>query len=207
MPRLFTREHVADLLTRTCIGALFALMSINLLLDFARTGRVTGLLLLGSESLVVVLTVLRRRTSLIDRSIGAAIVTALSIAGPPMLRASDLPPIVADDVTAIASAIGLTVVIAGKLTLGRSFGIIPANRGVVVSGPYAIVRHPIYTGYLVTHVAFVLANPSLRNVLIVLCADTALIVRALYEERILVKDERYQVYCHRVSWHLVPGVF
>ena len=50
----------------------------------------------------------------------------------------------------MVSAIGLAVVIVGKMTLGRSFGVVPANRGVVVGGPYRLVRHPIYTGYLIT---------------------------------------------------------
>ena len=31
--------------------------------------------------------------------------------------------------------------------------------------------------------------------------------RALFEERLLSKDERYQAYCGRVGWHLVPGLF
>ena len=38
----------------------------------------------------------------------------------------------------------------GKLSLGRSFGLMPANRGVVSTGMYRLVRHPIYLGYLVT---------------------------------------------------------
>ncbi len=207
MTARFNREVVSDLLARVLVGALFALMSMNLLLDFSRTHRITGLLLLVSESLVVVFTVLRRRARLIDRSTGAAIVTAISLAGPPMLRASTVPPLLPDTVTAMVSAAGLMVVIAGKITLGRSFGVIPANRGVVVGGPYICVRHPIYAGYLATHMAFVAANPQLRNVLVVLCADTALIVRALLEERVLARDADYQSYCRRVAWHLVPGVF
>jgi protein-S-isoprenylcysteine O-methyltransferase Ste14 len=105
------------------------------------------------------------------------------------------------------SAFGLLIVIAGKLTLGRSFGIVPANRGVVTAGPYALVRHPIYFGYLLTHIAFVAANPTLSNMLIITIADAALVGRALREEQTLEKDERYQAYCRRVSWHVVPGVF
>ena len=54
----------------------------------------------------------------------------------------------------------------GKLALGRSFGIVAANRGVVSSGPYRLVRHPIYLGYLVTHAGFLLSNMSARNVLV-----------------------------------------
>jgi protein-S-isoprenylcysteine O-methyltransferase Ste14 len=99
------------------------------------------------------------------------------------------------------------VVIAGKLTLGRSFGLIPANRGVVVAGPYLVVRHPIYAGYLLTHLAFLAAHPTFANALILLVADTALIIRALREERVLGHDDRYRDYCTRVGWHLVPGVF
>ena len=200
--RIVDTEVLRDLAGRALVGALFALLSISLLDDFVRTGRITGLLLLVSESLVVVLIVIRRRTTRVDRSAAAAIVT-----GPPLLRPVDLAPLAPDLVTASLSAAGLLVVIAGKLALRRSFGIVPANRGVVARGPYAIVRHPIYAGYLVTHAAFVMAHPSPRNAAIIVVADAALVVRALMEERVMAADGKYRVYCRRVGWHLVPGVF
>jgi protein-S-isoprenylcysteine O-methyltransferase Ste14 len=201
------RERVFDLCARALVCALFTMLSVRLLADFLHTGRVTGLLLLASESLVVVLTLLRRRAQFVDRSAVAAAVTIISIAAIPLLRpVSALPP-VADLVTAIVSALGLALVVVGKITLGRSFGLVPANRGVVVRGPYTFVRHPIYTGYLVTHVAFVVAHPSPWNVIVLVVGDTALIVRALMEERALSADAAYQGYCQRVGWHLVPGVF
>ena len=201
------RERVFDLCARALVCALFTILSIRLLADFLHTGRVTGLLLLASESLVVVLTLLRRRAHFVDRSAVAAAVTIISIAAIPLLRpVSALSP-VADTVTAIISALGLALVVVGKIALGRSFGLVPANRGVVVRGPYTFVRHPIYTGYLVTHVAFVVAHPSPWNVIVLVVGDTALIVRALMEERALSADAAYQGYCQRVGWHLVPGVF
>jgi protein-S-isoprenylcysteine O-methyltransferase Ste14 len=203
------RDHarLRDLGARAAVGVLFALLSISLLADFMRTGRVTGLMLLVSEALVVVLMVVRRRTGRVDRSAPAAIVTALSIAGPPLLRPAHLMPLAPDPVTVSMSAAGQLVVIVGKIALGRSFGIVPANRGVVAGGPYAIVRHPIYAGYLVTHLAFVMAHPRPMNAAIVLVADAALVVRALLEERVMAEDAQYRVYCRRVAWHLVPGVF
>jgi len=202
-----TRDVITDLLARAMVGALFTLLSINLFGDFMRTGRVTGLLLLASESLVVVLTIARRRARLVDRSAAAAIMTALSLAGPPLLRAGQAAPLAPDAVTAMASAVGLLLVVVGKVALGRSFGLVPANRGVVARGPYTLVRHPIYTGYLVTHLAFLVAHPAPWNACVILIADTALIVRALMEERVLSADVEYQTYCRRVGWHLVPGVF
>jgi protein-S-isoprenylcysteine O-methyltransferase Ste14 len=164
-------------------------------------------MLLASEALVVALTVVRRRARLVDRSFAAALTTTLSVAGPPMLRASDAVPLLPDELTVIVSAIGVAIVIVGKMTLGRSFGVAPANRGVVVRGPYLLVRHPIYTGYLVTHAGFLCANPSPWNIAVILIADAALVFRALMEEKVLSADETYQGYCQRVGWHLVPGVF
>ena len=203
------RQMVAsDLLARVTIGVLFTVLSINLFADFVRTGRVTGLLLLVGESLVVVLTIARRRAITVDRSAAAAIMTTVSLAGPALLRATEAQASLAPDhVTALISGVGLLLVVAGKMALGRSFGVVPANRGVVVRGPYSLVRHPIYTGYLITHAAFLVANPAPWNLSVILLADVALIVRALMEERVLSADAAYRQYCRRVGWHLVPGVF
>jgi protein-S-isoprenylcysteine O-methyltransferase Ste14 len=202
-----SRQNSNELLARATVGVLFTLLSINILQDFLHTGRVTGLLLLVSEGLVIVLTVIRRPAQFVDRSIRAAMVTAISVIGPPLLLPSSMGGMVPDLVTAIASALGLGLVVVGKLTLGRSFGLVPANRGVVTRGPYALVRHPIYSGYLITHLAFLIAHPRLWNVVVLATADTALVVRALIEERVLNRDAEYQAYCERVGWHLVPGVF
>jgi protein-S-isoprenylcysteine O-methyltransferase Ste14 len=196
-----------DLAARAAVGALFVMLSWNFLSDFLRTGRVTGLLFLVSEALVVILTVVRRRAQTVDRSALAATLTTLSLLGPPFVRPADVPPLAPDVLTASVSIIGVLVVIAGKVTIGRSFGLVPANRGIVATGPYGIVRHPIYAGYLVTHAATLALYPSVWNVTILVIADTALVFRALAEERILIRDRAYQTYCGRVAWHLVPGVF
>ena len=202
-----TREVTTDLLSRVMISVLFTLLCINIFGNFMQTGRVTGLLMLASEALVVVMTVVRRPALLIDRSVAARVVTTLALVGPPLLRASDAVPLLPDALTAGVSALGVALVVLGKIALGRSFGLVPANRGVVVRGPYTFVRHPIYTGYLITHVAFLMASPTPWNFAVLLFSDAALIVRAMMEERVLSADVQYQGYCRRVGWHLVPGVF
>lgn len=196
-----------DFLSRLSVATLFVFLSINLLTDFLHTRHITGLLLLASESLVVVFTVFRRKTGIVDRSPVARGIALVSIVGPPLLRVGGGGGLVPDRVTASLSAAGLLLVIVGKMSLGRSFGIVPANRGVVASGPYLVVRHPIYVGYLLSYVAFCIANPTVANLAIVLITDAALVVRALIEERTLVNDERYRTYCARVAWHFLPGVF
>jgi protein-S-isoprenylcysteine O-methyltransferase Ste14 len=202
-----TRERAADIGARVLSGVLFVLLSMNLVRDFLATRRLTGLLLLVSEALVVVLIVFRRRAVQVDRSTSARLITVVSMIGPPLLRAGQEAALVPDLLTALVSTVGLALVIAGKVTLGRSFGLVPANRGVVVGGPYLMMRHPIYTGYVISHLAFLAAHPTVRNIVLIVAADTALVVRALLEERTLTGDPQYRDYCQRVGWHLVPGVF
>jgi protein-S-isoprenylcysteine O-methyltransferase Ste14 len=198
---------MSDFAARAAVGALFALLTINLVAEFLRTGHITGLLFIVSEGLVVILTVIRRPARQVDRSAVAQVMTAVSLAGPPLLRVGNAPALVPDLLSAIVLALGTALVIAGKLALGRSFGLVPANRGVVARGPYNVVRHPIYSSYLITHVAFLAAHPTPLNAAILLVADSALVARALIEERVLGDDADYQAYCRRVEWHLVPGVF
>ena len=200
-------ERLADLVARASIIVLFSLMAIRFGSDFLSTGRVTGLLLLVSEALVVVLTVMRRSAAVVDRSMRARLLTALSMLGPPLLQPAHVAALLPQSLTVGLSAAGLAIVIAGKITLGRSFGLMPANRGVVSSGLYRIVRHPIYLGYLITHVAFLLATPSAWNVAALLAADAALLARAVCEEQTLSRDERYRTYQQTVRWRVCPGVF
>ena len=189
------------------IVTLFTLMAVRIGVDFMETGRLTGLLLLASETLVVVFTVVRRSPSIVDRSVRARVLTTLSMMGPPLVRPASVAALAPEFVTVLISALGLLVVIAGKISLGRSFGLMPANRGIVSTGPYRLVRHPIYTGYLITHIGFLAANPTPWNGAMLVLADVALLMRAKREERTLAHDPAYRAYLGRVRWRVVPGAF
>jgi protein-S-isoprenylcysteine O-methyltransferase Ste14 len=200
-------DRLADITARASVIVLFSLMAMRFGADFFATGRVTGLLLLVSELLVVVMTVRRRSAVVMDRSVRARILTMLSMIGPLLLTPADAAAVAPGTLTVPMSVVGLAIVIIGKMSLGRSFGLIPANRGVVSSGLYRLVRHPIYMGYLVTHVAFVLSNPSGWNAVVLLVGDIALLARALCEERTLGADPLYRAYQQSVRWRVCPGLF
>jgi len=102
---------------------------------------------------------------------------------------------------------GFAAQIAAKLTLRRSFGIVAANRGIKVGGPYRIIRHPMYAGYLLTHVGFLLSNPSLWNSSIYLIGFGFQLVRILAEERVLFQDKAYRVFAAQTRYRLRRGVF
>lgn len=201
------RRDVGELGSKIAIVTLFSFMAMRISTDAATTGHVTGILLVVSEALVVALTLVRRSAGSVDRTIEARLLTAVATFGPPLVRPDSLAAVVSEPVTIAISAIGLIIVVLGKLSLGRSFGLAPANRGVVSSGVYRLIRHPIYFGYLVTHLGFALANPAVWNIAVLLVADVALMLRARVEERTLAADESYRQYMQRVRWRVVPGVF
>lgn len=206
VPALTRQRDYGELASKVAIVTLFSSMAMRLAQDAAQTGHVTGLLLLASEGLVVALTVVRRTAGTVDRSWSARLLTMFATFGPPLVRPYSVA-FAPESVTIAISAVGLGIVVLGKLSLGRSFGLIPANRGIVSTGLYRIVRHPIYLGYLLTHVGFVAANPADWNLCILAAADIALMMRAVREERTLALDPQYREYMQRVRWRIIPGVF
>lgn len=202
-----TRQRdYGELAAKIAIVTLFSSMAMRLAQDAAQTGHITGLLLLASEGLVVALTIVRRHAGAVDRTWTARVLTLFATFGPPLVRPYSVA-FAPESVTITISAIGLGIVVLGKLSLGRSFGLIPANRGIVCSGMYRFVRHPIYLGYLLTHIGFVAANPADWNLCILAAADAALMMRAVREERTLAQDPEYRDYMQRVRWRVVPGIF
>jgi protein-S-isoprenylcysteine O-methyltransferase Ste14 len=192
--------------SRFLVGVLFFALAWRLLGDFLQTNRATDLLLLVGEALVVVLTCLRRPASVVDRRPFVRLVTGVSMTLPLLSQPAQTAPLIPETVAALLLSVGLLVVVGGKMSLGYSFGLLPANRGVMQRGLYRIVRHPIYLGYLLTHIPFLAAHPSGWNAAVLLVGDAALIVRALYEEQTLGRDPQYVRYCQDVRWRLVPGI-
>lgn len=162
-------------------------------------------MLLLSEATVVAFVLVRRPT---DRITVDPLLWVVAFLG------TLAPLLVVSPATAFRPDLGLAVITAGwiihlgaKLTLRRSFGIVPAHRGLKTDGLYAVVRHPMYAGYLVTHVGVMLAMPSIWNALIYAVGWTFLVLRMRAEEQVLSADEAYRAYRGRVRYRLVPGVW
>ena len=199
-------QRACETWARIMVGALFLALAWRLMNDFLVTGRATDLLLLVGESLVVVLTCLRRPASVVDRRPFVRLVTAVSMTSPLLSEPGRIAPLIPEAAAAMLVGVGLMIVVGGKMSLGCSFGLLPANRGVMERGLYRLVRHTIYLGYLFTHIPFLAAHPSGWNAVVLLVGDAALVVRALYEEQTLGRDPQYVRYCQSVKWRLVPGI-
>jgi protein-S-isoprenylcysteine O-methyltransferase Ste14 len=102
----------------------------------------------------------------------------------------------------VAAVIGTVCVLA----LGRSFGLLPALRKIKTNWLYRVVRHPMYTGAMLFKMGYVLKNPSLLNIVLLLVIAFLYDRRAKYEEVILSHDESYESYVQRVKYRFIPGL-
>lgn len=168
---------------------------------------VWGWLALASEGAILAFVLIRRPAQGIALNLKDWML-AFAATGAPLLVQPGVQP-----VTWLVP-IGLALMIAGnlvsiwaKLVLRRSFGIAPANRGLKLSGPYRLVRHPMYGGYLIMQVGILILMPSWFNLGLYLVAWGLQIRRLLAEESLLGEDARYVAYKHDVRYRLVPGLY
>lgn len=76
---------------------------------------------------------------------------------------------------------------------------------VISTGPYALVRHPMYAGSLVMIIGVPLALGSWLGLSVIVLTLSVLVWRILDEERLLKKDlPGYIEYAHKVRYRLVP---
>jgi protein-S-isoprenylcysteine O-methyltransferase Ste14 len=88
-------------------------------------------------------------------------------------------------VATLLIAIGTATSIWCLAHLGRSFAVLASARALVTSGPYGIVRHPLYLAEAVTTVGIVIAHWSLWAVLVGAAQFALQFRRMQHEERVL----------------------
>lgn len=82
------------------------------------------------------------------------------------------------------------------------------EQSVISTGPYAIVRHPMYAGALFLFIGTPLALASCWGLLDSAAMLALLVWRLLNEELFLLTHLRgYAYYCNNVRWRLIPGLF
>lgn len=207
------RSKVLDTIERVAVLTLFGsflqalLFSIVTSIRLGQSIVIGDIMLLITESMMVILVMFRRKAKSLSLRLSdwgmAFSATCLSLLARPFPGQSHSW----DQVAILLTILGLTTQLIAKFTLGRRFGVVAANRGLCMSGPYRLVRHPIYLGYILLHSGFFLLNPTLWNLTVFATLYSLQIPRILAEERLLGQDPEYQTYMQKVRSRLIPGLF
>ncbi|MDR3797716.1 MAG: isoprenylcysteine carboxylmethyltransferase family protein [Terracidiphilus sp.] len=109
-----------------------------------------------------------------------------------------------------ATAIGCIFAGWARLTLGANWSgraMVKSGHELIVNGPYALARHPIYTGLLFALAGTVLAVGRWRGIVGFVIIVASLAVKMRQEERLMEQTfpHAYPAYRTRVK-ALIPGV-
>lgn len=204
---IFDVYFVLDIVEKVLIGYFFVAIVMRVLPQMQDNRAIIDFLLIVSEGAAAFLILTRRPTRNASLRLFDWTVTAIGTLFPLLVSPSATTPLAPLALCGTVMALGFILQISAKLTLRRSFGLVPANRGGKIGGPYKIIRHPMYAGYLMTHIGFFLAHPSFWNFAIYATALAAQCFRLLAEERLLKQDPAYEAFMGRTRYRLVPFLF
>jgi protein-S-isoprenylcysteine O-methyltransferase Ste14 len=110
----------------------------------------------------------------------------------------------------ILVAIGLAVIFFVFRENSYTSGVIEVGKGqmVISTGPYRLVRHPMYAGAIVLILGIPLALGSSWGLLLCLPMVAVIVWRLLDEEKYLSTNlAGYRDYCTITRYRLVPGIY
>lgn len=111
----------------------------------------------------------------------------------------------------LLALLGISGTLYCRICLGRFWRAEISGRSgpvVVDCGPYARVRHPVYTSLMLVYGGTALAFYNRLNVLLVKLIAGAYVFKTLEEDRFLARNlPGYRAYAWRVPYRLMPGIF
>jgi len=196
-----------DAFERVSLTALYAWLVVRCIIQFLPPHNWVALFPVVSEGLVLVLVLIRRRSTAISTRPGDWLLGWMGTTLPLFVQPSGGVMIAPLQFPVFLLLAGMAMQLSAKLTLQRSFGLVAANRGITVRGLYRVIRHPIYAGYILAYVGFFLANANLWNAGLYLVCVSLHIARIFVEERLLKEDPAYLRFAADVPYRLIPFIF
>jgi protein-S-isoprenylcysteine O-methyltransferase Ste14 len=199
------RRRFADLL-------LFCVTSTELVILFLLTPTftITDWIYILQHFIVLVIALTRPQPKVRDYSIASSMAVGVAYVYPyaqviylrwsPGYAASPAAGLVLVTLAAALSLVSL-------LTMGRRFGVRPALRGLVTTGPYRFVRHPMYLSYIIADIGYNLQEWNFVTLLLVLVGWMSLVYRIHAEERVISQHPEWPAYAALARYRLFPGIW
>jgi protein-S-isoprenylcysteine O-methyltransferase Ste14 len=147
--------------------------------------------------------------------IGLLVLAAFLLSAPripvPILSERFVPPSLGSFATGAAlTAAGLLFAVWARRHIGTNWSgtvTLKKEHQLITSGPYSIVRHPIYSGILLGFVGSAIAIGEWRGILAVVIALLSFLYKLRLEERWMREHfgDAYRAYCRRVR-ALIPFI-
>ncbi len=140
-------------------------------------------------ALLAILPVFRLRPIAKSDRILPRLIALVAVCMPPMFMLLDRAPadLVFNSVSVVLSLTANVFLVVTVSFLGRSLSVMPEARQLVTSGPYTIVRHPLYLCEILGVVAMLLQYRSLPATALFALIVTLQVARALWEEAVLAR--------------------
>lgn len=110
----------------------------------------------------------------------------------------------------VVRLLAIILVAASGRALGKSYDRVTRPDALIQDGPYAIVRHPIYTAYMMLFASTLLTLRSYVPCLVLLGVSTVFYSARMDSEDEILSDafgDEFQEYKKRVPWRMVPFIF
>ena len=79
---------------------------------------------------------------------------------------------------------------------------------VISTGPYSVIRHPMYAGVMLMYLFMPVALGSYWALIVFVPTIGVIVFRALDEEKVLLKGLKgYREYCKKVRYRIIPGIW
>lgn len=173
--------------------------------SFLENPRLSVFLIVVAETIAAIFLIIRHDPQETRHSWQTWLTTTCGTLSPFLLR----PVEGAEDILVgdILLVFGFVILIFAFASLNRSFGLLPAFRGVKSGGLYGWVRHPLYAAYVIVFLGYLINNQSLVNAAVVVFGIAFLVMRIHYEEDLLIQHAEYKHYASRTRWRLIPAVW
>lgn len=199
-----TSQGLRSAFGNALLAVFFGLFAYAHFQSFMEVARLSILLMVAKEALDAFF-FLTRRAPITSSVSPYAWVTAIGGTFAPLLfRPMDGPQDLM--IGQVLLFFGLILQCLGMMSLRRSIGLVPANRGIVTDGLYQFVRHPLYCAYTFVHAGYLINHPTEHNVLVFGLWFGLQMLRIFNEERFLSTEKPYREFMTQTRWRIIPFV-